>query len=69
MMEYFEEETVKQFFSKHWQHKEKALTDIPKQAVQKPQDAPLIKCLLRVVAQSISETNFKLSQLSISLLR
>lgn len=54
MMEFFSEETVKQFFSKHWQHKEKALTDIPTQAAQKSQDAQLIKCLIRVVAHSIS---------------
>jgi hypothetical protein len=60
---------VKEFFSKNWQHKERALTDIPIQAAQKPQDAPLIKCLLRAVSQSITETNFKLSQLSLSLLR
>lgn len=68
MEPFFSEETIKKFFSKHWQLKEQALIDIIGTSQKKAQDPTIIKCLLRVVINSISQTNFKVSLQSLNLL-
>ena len=69
MQEYFEERTIKEFFSKNWKLKMKGLTTIHKDAGSKKGDASLIKCLLGVVKNSLFEPNFQIAQLSLNVLQ
>ena len=69
MQEYFDEKTIKEFFSKNWKLKMKGLTTVQKEAESKKGDASLIKCLLGVVKNSLNEPNFQIAQLSLTLLQ
>jgi hypothetical protein len=61
MQEHFDEETVRKFFSAHWQHNLDSLTTIHDSIATKQKDASLIKCLITVVKYSSKQVNFQVS--------
>lgn len=69
MQEFFDEQTVRKFFSQHWQHNLDALTAILDQLKIKNKEPNLIRCLVSVVKLSIRQTNFQVATHSLTLLR
>jgi hypothetical protein len=69
MQEYFDELTVKKFFSQYWQHNQEALSTILSDVKKKNKDSGLIKCLAKVVKFSITQTNFQVAVLSLGVLQ
>ena len=67
MQEYFDEETVKKFFSPQWGHNLDSLTTMNSSLSGKNKDAGLIKCLITVVKYSSKQVNFQVSLQSLKL--
>lgn len=69
MQEYFDQDTVKKFFSAHWQHNLDSLTNISSVLPTKHKDLGLIKCLITVVKYSSKQINFQVSIQSLKVLQ
>jgi len=67
MQEHFDEDTVKKFFSAHWQHNLDSLTTIHDSMATKQKDPSLIKCLITVVKYSSKQVNFQVSLQSLKI--
>lgn len=61
MQEYFDEDTVKKFFSAHWQHNLDSLTTILNVLPTKHKEVGLIKCLITLVKYSSKQINFQVT--------
>ena len=61
MQKHFDEDTVRKFFSTHWQHNLDSLTTIHDSVPTKKKDGSLIKCLITVVKYSSKQVNFQVS--------
>lgn len=69
MQEFFNEDTVKKFFSQYWQYNLESLNNILAESKKKHREAGLVKCLVSVAKLSIKQTNFQVSLVCLGVLQ
>lgn len=57
------------FFSQYWQYNLEALASIQAESKQKQKDSNFMRCLINAVKFSITQINFQVGLLSLSLLQ
>ena len=67
MQDFFDEETIKKYFSQQWQHNLDSLNNILNLIKVKHKEAGLLKCLIIVEKYTLQQTNFQVSQQALSL--